>query len=97
MHSFKWLIIIGFNCSIVNFFQSEKHSKSRLTPMETSNIDSRKMEATIEDLPTEIIQDKLFQYLHDTDIYNLSQTGSLRLKEVSENFIQLGEYFLFLI
>ena len=50
------------------------------------------MDRTIEDLPAEIIQDYLFQYLHDTDIYNLSQTGSLRLKEVSENFIQLGEY-----
>ena len=51
-----------------------------------------KMDKTIEDLPAEIIQDYLFQYLDDTDIYNISQTGSLRLKEVSENFIQLGEY-----
>ena len=51
-----------------------------------------KMDTTIEDLPAEIIQDYLFKYLHDTDIYNLSQTGSLRLKEVSENFIQLGKY-----
>ena len=50
------------------------------------------MDKTIEDLPAEIIQDYLFQYLDDTDIYNISQTGSLRLKEVSENFIQLGEY-----
>ena len=51
-----------------------------------------KMDKTIEDLPAEIIQDYLFQYLDDTDIYNISQSGSLRLKEVSENFIQLGEY-----
>ena len=50
-------------------------------------------EITIDDLPTEIIQDYLFKYLHDTDIYNLSQTGSARLKDVSENFIQLGKYF----
>ena len=55
-------------------------------------MNEEKMDKTIEDLPAEILQDYLFQYLHDTDIYNLSQTGSLRLKEISENFIQLGEY-----
>ena len=55
-------------------------------------MNEEKMDKTIEDLPAEIIQDYLFQYLDDTDIYNISQTGSLRLKEVSENFIQLGKY-----
>ena len=40
----------------------------------------KKMETTIDDLPTEILEDYLFKYLHDTDIYNLSQTGSSRLK-----------------
>ena len=48
---------------------------------------------TILDLPTEIIQDYLFKYLEDTDIYNLSQLGSRRLKEISEGFVQLGKYF----
>ena len=46
----------------------------------------------LEDLPTEIIQDYVFKYLGDTDIYHLSQTGSQRLKELSESFIQLGMY-----
>ena len=79
------LIILNLN-SLPIFLQTEKHSKMH------SKI--RKMmgkEITIDDLPTEIIQDYLFKYLHDTDIYNLSQTGSMRLKEVSENFIQLGK------
>ena len=55
------------------------------------NKDNKTTKTTIEDLPTEIIQDYLFKYLHDTDIYNLTQAGSHRLKEVSESFIQLGE------
>ena len=46
----------------------------------------------LEDLPTEIIQDYLFKYLEDTDIYRLGQTGSQRLLELSESFIQLGMY-----
>ena len=64
----------------------------RLTPTETTSAKMGKVETTIEDLPTEILQDYLFKYLHDTDIYNLGQTGSLRLREISENFIQLGKY-----
>ena len=47
-------------------------------------------EKTLEDLPTEIVQDYIFKYLEDTDIYNLSQVGSHRLNEVSESFLQLG-------
>lgn len=64
-----------------------------LTTKETKIRKMMEKETTIDDLPTEILQDYLFKYLHDTDIYNLSQTGSSRLKEVSENFIQLGKYF----
>merc|ERR1712141_650329 len=67
--------------------------------MHVTNIEAkiRKMmgkDITIDDLPTEIIQDYLFKYLHDTDIYNLAQAGSHRLKEVSESFIQLVGTFL---
>ena len=61
-----------------------------LTLAENKTKKMGKVESTIEEMPTEILQDYVFKYLHDTDIYNLSQTGSLRLKEVSENFIHLG-------
>ena len=63
-----------------------------LTLNENKTKKTKQMETTLDELPTEILHDYLFQYLHDTDIYNLSQTGSSRLKEVSENFIQLGKY-----
>ena len=48
------------------------------------------------DLPNEIIQDFIFKYLDDVDIYRLGTTGSTRLKEICENFVQIGKLKLFL-
>ena len=47
--------------------------------------------STFLDLPTEIIQKYVFKYLADIDIYNLGNTGNIRLKQISEDYVQLGK------
>ena len=44
------------------------------------------------DLPTEIIQSFIFKYLADVDVYNLGRTGNSRLKEISEDYVQIGKF-----
>ena len=41
-------------------------------------------------LPIEIIQDFIFEYLADIDIYNLGQAGNKRIKEICEHYIKIG-------
>ena len=41
-------------------------------------------------LPTEIIENFLFQYLSCEDLSSLSTIGSKRLKDISEDYIQSG-------
>ena len=41
---------------------------------------------TFLDLPTEIIRKYIFIYLADIDVYNLRNTGSIRLRELSEEY-----------
>ena len=47
---------------------------------------------TILDLPTEVFQNCIFKYLPDIDVYNLRKTGNLRMKQISEDHIELGKY-----
>ena len=47
---------------------------------------------TFLDLPTEIIRKYIFKYLADIDVYNLRNTGSIRLRELSEEYVTLGNY-----
>ena len=47
---------------------------------------------TIADLPTEILQNFVFKYLGDIDIYNLSRAGNTRLRKISEDFSELGKF-----
>ena len=46
---------------------------------------------TLLDLPSEIILKYVFKYLADIDVYNLRSTGSIRLKELSEDYVKLGK------
>ena len=43
-------------------------------------------------LPNEVIQNFIFKYLEDVDIYKLGQTGNYRLKEMCEHYVQIGKY-----
>ena len=44
------------------------------------------------DLPTEIIRHCLFIYLDDIDIHRLGKTGNKRLKEICDNYVEIGKY-----
>ena len=45
------------------------------------------------DMPIEIFKKSIFKYLHNIDIYNLGESGSKRLKEISEDIVgQLGKF-----
>ena len=46
---------------------------------------------SILDLPTEIIQSFIFKYLADIDVYRLGRSGNTRLKEISEDYVQIGK------
>ena len=41
-------------------------------------------------LPNEIIQDFIFEYLADVDIYNLGLAGNKRVKEICEHYVKIG-------
>ena len=43
-------------------------------------------------LPNEVIQNFIFTYLEDIDIYKLGQTGNYRLKELCEHNVKIGKY-----
>ena len=45
-------------------------------------------------LPTEILRDFIFKYLSDVDVYRLGNCGDQRLKEICENFTQVGMLWL---
>ena len=45
-------------------------------------------------LPTEILRDFIFKYLSDVDVYRLGNCGDQRLKEICENFTQVGRLWL---
>ena len=49
---------------------------------------------TILDLPTEIFITAIFKYLNNIDIYHLGESGSKRLKGISEYIVgNLGKFF----
>ena len=50
------------------------------------------VEILLQDLPTEIIRQYLFPYLDDIDIFRLGNTGDTRLKEICDNFVEIGKY-----
>ena len=50
------------------------------------------VEILLQDLPTEIIRHYLFPYLDDIDIFRLGNTGDTRLKEICDNFVEIGKY-----
>ena len=45
-------------------------------------------------LPSEVLQTHIFRYLSDIDIYNLGMMGNKRLREVAEDYVQLGTYLI---
>ena len=45
----------------------------------------------IQDLPPEILQNNVFKHLDGLDIYNLGNAGSTKLKDISEDYVQLGK------
>ncbi len=46
---------------------------------------------SIAELPTEILQNCVFKYLADIDIYNLGKAGNSRLRKISEDVSELGK------
>ena len=43
------------------------------------------------DLPPEIFHHEIFQYIDDFDVYNFGNAGSKRLKQICEDYVQLGK------
>ena len=51
------------------------------------------IEILLQDLPTEIFRHYLFPYLDDIDIFRLGNAGDTRLKEICDNFVEIGKYW----
>lgn len=47
---------------------------------------------SLAELPVEIFHNGIFRYIDDIDIFNLGKTGSQRLKEIAEDFVQIGKF-----
>lgn len=52
------------------------------------------IEILLQDLPTEIFRHYLFPYLDDIDIFRLGNAGDTRLKEICDNFVEIGKYWI---
>ena len=44
--------------------------------------------ANIQVLPPEILQKFIFKYLKHSDVYNLRDTGNMRMKEICEDYLR---------